>query len=541
MLSSIALPLRSLLFPYYIVVKILQNRAPQSQSSACSAEHRRLVQLCELSAANMSTPTPKDGQPASKPRLKINVNRSSSFVSDANAIPPAPAPTPASASAAPTPTEGARKVKLKIGKSTPSTPAEQPPTKTKAGRQPKPTQKLVESKKRPHDDLDDELGSAHPTTKIKLKPTKSGLTPTVVVKPKGRAPVHPPGDGYDSEASDREKDPSIEEQFVLRMLPGEHCDYVRWCMENGKVGIPRSAGGADIQLKFFEEDTRRAVLTVKGQPFAAVMVDLPTITEAMKTWDRKSFLKSADICQMLLVYAAVSNDGEARQAPLPSMIDQHFKWPHGLTPPMHDCLNRRFAKTISRKEIEDKEAEVERLLAEDAKAGATRWEWVDESKDDEEEVEEDAEGEMDDTMDYFQSQDVFGDTEDDPDLAADLEAAFAIQETPITAMDATTPMTATQVGTPTAIQESIESDESEEVSDDDDDDEDLDDDARAQRDEEQGVKDIINDLKKQLGNKQAELSRTTNKILRTRIEQTIKQLKSEIELKNSSIGIETDD
>ncbi|KAF5661028.1 transcription initiation factor TFIID subunit 7 [Fusarium heterosporum] len=490
------------------------------------------------------TPTPKDGLPSSKPRLKINVSRSSSFVADAHATPSA-STSAAPVAPTPTPTEGGRKVKLKIGKSQPPTPAEQPPTKTKAGRQPKPTQKLVESKKRAHDDLDDELGSAHSTTKIKLKPTKSGLTPTVVVKPKGRPPVHPPGDGYDSEASDREKDPSIEEQFVLRMMPGEHCDYVRWCMENGKMGIPRSAGGADIHLKFFEEDTRRAVVTVKGQPFAAVMVDLPTITEAMKTWDRKSFLKSADICQMLLVYTKISTEAEARQTPLPSMIDQHFRWPHGLTPPMHDCMNRRFAKTISRKEIEDKEAEVERLLAEDAKAGSTRWEWVEESKEDDDDVgEEDAEGEMDDSMDYFQSQDVFGD--DNDDLEADLEAAFATgetgDETPATGMDAPTPMTATQVNTPAPLQDSIESDESEEVSDDDDDDdEDLDDDARAQRDEEQGVKDIINDLKRQLANKQAELARTTNKILRTRIEQTIKQLKSEIELKNSSIGIETDD
>ncbi|KAM0341353.1 hypothetical protein ACHAPU_010096 [Fusarium lateritium] len=491
------------------------------------------------------TPTPKDGLPSSKPRLKINVSRSSSFVADAHATPSASA-SAAPVAPTPTPTEGGRKVKLKIGKSQPPTPAEQPPPiKTKAGRQPKPTQKLVESKKRAHDDLDDELGLAHPTPKIKLKPTKSGLTPTVVVKPKGRPPVHPPGDGYDSEASDRERDPSIEEQFVLRMMPGEHCDYVRWCMENGKMGIPRSAGGADIHLKFFEEDTRRAVMTVKGQPFAAVMVDLPTITEAMKTWDRKSFLKSADICQMLLIYAKVPTEAEARQAPLPSMIDQHFRWPHGLTPPMHDCMNRRFAKTISRKEIEDKEAEVERLLAEDAKAGSTRWEWVEETKeDDNDDLEEDAEGEMDDSMDYFQSQDVFGD--DNDELEADLEAAFATketgEETPATGMDAPTPMTATQVNTPAPLQDSIESDESEEVSDDDDDDdEDLDEDARAQRDEEQGVKDIINDLKRQLANKQAELARTTNKILRTRIEQTIKQLKSEIELKNSSIGIETDD
>ncbi|KAM5369914.1 hypothetical protein ACJZ2D_008815 [Fusarium nematophilum] len=471
-------------------------------------------------------PAPGAGQPPPpKPRLKLNVSRSSSFVTDANATPSASA----ASAPGPTLTEGSRKVKLKVGRSQPATPAEQPPAKTKAGRQTKPTQKLVESKKRAHDDLDDDLplSASHPTTKIKLKPSKSALTPTtLVVKPKGRAPVHPPGDGYDSEASDREKDPSIEEQFVLRMLPGEHCEYVRWCMENGKMGVARSLGGADIQLKFFDEDTRRAALTVKGQPFAAVMVDLPTITEAMKTWDRKSFLKSADICQMLLVFQKVSSEAEARQAPLPTMIDQHFRWPHGLTPPMHDCINRRFAKTISRKEIEDKEAEVERLLAEDAKAAATRWEWVDERQqdaDDEYGGEEDAEGEAHDSMDYFQSQDVFG---EDNDLEADLEAAFAddlMAETPATGVDAPTPLTTTQVNTPAAIQESIEADESEE------------------RDEEQGVKDIINDLKKQLANKQAELARTQNKILRTRIEQTIKQLKSEIELKNSSIGIEMDD
>ncbi|KAH6997885.1 TAFII55 protein conserved region-domain-containing protein [Ilyonectria sp. MPI-CAGE-AT-0026] len=507
----------------------------------------------------MSAPAPGAGSaPPPKPRLKINVSRSSSFVADANATPSA------TAAAAPTPTEnGSRKVKLKISHSTPTTPAEKPPAKTKAGRQTKPTQKLVESKKRPHDDDDDEpLSASHPTTKIKLKATKSNMsksamtksamsksamTPTLVVKPKGRAPMHPPGDGYDSEASDREKDPSIEEQFVLRMMPGEHCDYVRWCMENSKMGVARSMGGADIQLKFFEEDTRRAVLTVKGQRYAAVMVDLPTITEAMKTWDRKSFLKSADICQMLLVFQRVVSDAEAKQAPLPSMIDTHFKWPHGLTPPMHDCLNRRFAKTISRKEIEDKEAEVERLLAEDSKAGSTKWEWVDERNQDgdDEDGDEDAEGEADDGMDYFQSQDMFGEDGDD-DLEADLEAAFAddiMAETPATGLDMGTPMTGTQVNTP-AVHDSIEADESEEISDDDDDDDDdddLDDDARAQRDEEQGVKDIIADLQKQLGNKQVELGRTANKILRTRLEAQIKQLKSEIELKKSSIGIEIDD
>ncbi|KAJ6445901.1 transcription initiation factor TFIID subunit 7 [Purpureocillium lavendulum] len=527
----------------------------------------------------MSAPGDGSAMPAPppKPRLKINVSRSSSFVGpDAAAAATPGAATAGAAQQTPvavTPGDGAgpRKVKLKINSSQPPTPsldkdkAPPPPPppviKTKAGRQPKPTQKLVESKKRTHDDDEDlplaVTAGGPPTTKIKIRQSigasKAGPT-QLVLKPRGRPPHHPPGDGYDSEASDREVDPAIEEQFVLRMPPGEHCEYVRSCMETGKMGIPRSQGGADVVLKFFDEDSRRAMVTVKGQSFAAVMVDLPTITEAMKTWDKKSFMKSADICQMLLVFQMVKDEAEAKTAPLPSTIDTNFKWPHGLTPPMHDCVNRRFAKTISRKEIEDKEAEVERLLAEDAKAASTKWEWVDERQREGEEeygADEDAEGEVDDSaMGYFGAQDgsvVADGGLDDNDLEADLEAAFAdefMAETPATGMDMTTPMT-TQVETPAAgLHESIENDESEEDDDDDDDDEDdddLDEDQRAQRDEEQGVRDIINDMTKQLARRKEDLSKTANKILRSRLENQIKQLKSEIELKKSSIGMETDD
>ncbi|XWW92586.1 hypothetical protein V2A60_000511 [Cordyceps javanica] len=491
-----------------------------------------------------------------KPRLKINVNRSTSFLTD----------RPPSAAAV-TPNEGgggSRKVKLKLSGSTPATPGvdQATPVKTKAGRQPKPTQKLVESKKRQRDDDDDDLplaASAPPATKIKIRQAKAaaaaaGAHTQLVLKARGRPPVHPPGDGYDSEASDREMDPAIEEQFIMRMVPGEHSDYVRTMMETGKIGVSRQQGGANISLKFFDEESHRAVVTVKGQMFAAVMVDLPTITESMKTWDKKSFLKSADVCQMLLVFQPVKTEEEAKKAPLPSMIDTGYKWPHGLTPPMHDCVNRRFAKTISRKEIEDKEQEVERLLGEDAMADRTAWEWVDETNpdgdavggagEDEDAEGEDAEGELDDSIAYFGHD---ADETGDLDLEADLEAAFAddlVADTPATGMDFGTPMMTTQANTP-AVHQSIEMDESEESDedddDDDDDDEDLDEDQRAARDEAQGVKDIINDLRKQLNHRRADLEKTTNKILRGRLETQIKQLKSEIELKMSSIGMEMDD
>lgn len=500
--------------------------------------------------------------PPPKPRLKINVSRSSSFATGAASATPVATSAAVFSTPSATPTEGPRKVKLKINASQPSTPLETPdgpPKQTKAGRQPKPTMKLVESKKRPSEDDDEGDGVAIPrdlarmnskAAKIRIRQTPKSGPPALIVKTRGKPPTHPPGDGYDSEASDRERDPAIEEQFILRMQPGEHCDYVRWAMENGKLGISPKQGGADIYIKFFEEETRRGIVTVKGQMFAAVMVDLPTITESLKTWDKKSFMKSADICQMLLVFKQVKDEAEARKVPLPGPVDTHFKWPHGLTPPMHDAVNRRFAKTISRKEIEDKEAEVERLIQEDTK-GTTRWEWVDDRKqdadDDYDAADEDAEGEVDDSIGYFNQAGEYAE-DDNMDLEADLEAAFAegdvLVETPATNMDTVTPMM-TQGNTPAVVQQSIEMDELEEDDEDDDDDDDdesdLDDDARAERSEHQAVLSMISDLEKQLKQRQEELGRTTNRILRDRIEKQIKQYKSEIELKKGSIGMETDD
>jgi transcription initiation factor TFIID subunit 7 len=50
------------------------------------------------------------------------------------------------------------------------------------------------------------------------------------------------GLGYDSEASDREEDPAIEEQIMLRCRPGEDAEYVRQCLERKEV--------PDVMIKF---------------------------------------------------------------------------------------------------------------------------------------------------------------------------------------------------------------------------------------------------------------------------------------------------
>ncbi|KAK0703729.1 TAFII55 protein conserved region-domain-containing protein, partial [Lasiosphaeria miniovina] len=477
---------------------------------------------------------------------------------------------------------GLPKIKLVGRKSLPPTPADPKPPRTprpaegnaQAGipkiTKTKPRSKLPSKRTTRHDSDDEDTPLANGTslepkmkkTKITLKPLTgaklgqlhSAKTPLLKVKAIGRIPPRPLGEGYDSEAEDREIDPIIEEQFLLRMMPGEHCEYLQKAVQERRIGVPKSNGGADVQMKFLDDEGRRIMFTIQGQAYAAILLDLPTITEGMKSWDKKSMVKSADICQMLLVFAQVASEEEAKKAILPKAVEHGLRWPHGITPPMHDARNRRFRKRLSKLEIRNKEAEVERLLAADREAVSTKYEFVDEKhKDDEgsgdeyesgeeEDGEADADGEPDD---------YFGDAEalfevDDALLEAEFMDAVGTPAdpmdlaTPAVGIDAVTPITA-NTGTPAAqTEESGEEGDSGDDEDEDDDGDDGgmdDDDGDEDRtDEMAGVRKAIADLKKQLAEKEDQLSKMQQPIMRKRIGETIKSIRSEIKLKQSSIG-----
>ncbi|KAK0632977.1 TAFII55 protein conserved region-domain-containing protein [Immersiella caudata] len=552
----------------------------------------------------MDQQPPPPPQPAKRLTLKINgLGTSSISASTHSAVTPGGSiPTTMSPSVM-TPS-GAPKIKL-IRKSQPPTPADgvppssvlpslnparaapmaasatPKPTKTKAGRQPKPS-----AKKRTNVETDDEAPIANGTSqqsrpkkpKITLKPPGAGSAttpgtgklPTLKVKTAGRIPTRPLGEGYDSEAEDREVDPVIEEQFLLRMMPGEHCDYLRQAVAERKIGLSKQQGGADVAMKFLDEEGRRAMVVIQGQPYAAILLDLPTITEGMKTWDKKAMVKSADICQIMLVFAKVQNEEEAKRAPLPKAVEHGHRWPHGITPPMHDARNRRFRKRLSKLEIQNKEAEVERLLAADKEALSSKAEFVDErqtmtineeSGEEYEDEEEDAEGEAEE--DYFGQVDV--EMQDDADLFVDdalLEAEFmdAVETpgeptdlaTPAVATEAITPATA-NTGTPAAqteesgaeadgADEEESADEDDDEDGDDDDGDDGDDDGDEDRhDEVAGVKIEIATLRKVLAQYEAQLATSNMPMMRKRIEGNIKNIKSEIRLKQSAIGKTDDD
>lgn len=436
------------------------------------------------------------------------------------------------------------------------------------------------AKKRPREESEAEdgpsangIGGEPKPKKITIKapsvttPTQNPLLPPKVrLKHQGKIPTRPLGEGYDSEADDREVDPVIEEQLILRMLPGDHCEYLRKAVAERKVGLPRHLGGADVSMKFLDEEGRRIMFVVQQQPFAAILVDLPTITEGMKTWDKKAMVKSADICQMILVFAKVKDEAEAKSIPLPKAVEHGHRWPHGITPPMHDARNRRFRKRLSKLEIQNKEAEVERLLAADREAISSRYEVVFDGgheatvalESDHEYGDEDGGmgGEEDQQNDYFGDANMHN--QEDDNLFDDLEAEFEnAADTPAEAMDAMdfvatptalglgidlpTPATV-NTGTPTAAQteesaaEAVsEEDESDEY--DEDDEGDMDDDGDEERhDEVAGVKAEIAALRKQLASYEEQLSKASSVIMKKRLEGSIKNIKSEIKLKQSSIG-----
>ncbi|OIW35281.1 hypothetical protein CONLIGDRAFT_48864 [Coniochaeta ligniaria NRRL 30616] len=518
--------------------------------------------------------------------------------------------SPAAASVPGTPsTEGRPKIKLNVRTSLPPTPIDgvphagaamapppqptlqhhpqpPPPIKTKAGRIMKPSAKKRANGDMDGDDTDDEASHHHnhhsstngePKMKrIKLlqTPVTPGApkTPSLkVIKSARGIPHRPDGDGYDSEAEDREQDPVIEEQFILRMMPGEHCDYLRRCIEERKVGLPKSQGGADVAMRWVDSEGRRCMITVQGTNYAGVLVDLPTITEGMKTWDKKSFVKSADICQMLLVFARVGDESEARTVPLPRAVEHGYRWPHGLTPPMHDCIHRRFRKRLSKLEIQNKEAEVERLLRADKEAVSTKYEFVDERQDngdeemyyeeEEEEEEEEEDGEAD--AEGEQEEDYFGDADgtqqvegDEGEMESDedLEALFEEDEPGAEAgmsaaaadgPEAATPVTAN--GATPAAQAKAEEDEgdSEEESGEGEGEEygymeEGEEDEDGEHDQKASVRNEIASLEKQKAGYQEQLRQSMSGIMRKRLEQNIRNTDAEIQLKKRSIG-EVDD
>lgn len=523
---------------------------------------------------------------AQRPSLKLKFSSSSLQQSPAQSSP-----------VASTPSTSTPKIKLKFGsfsqapKPEPSSIATPTPgVKPKPVRKPKPTPKkrALEAQSDDEDDAPAPSSSQGPALKkLRLKTSSTPVNPIIHLKAKGKPPKRPRGVGYDSEADDREADPTISEACILRMQPGPDCDLIRQACADGNWGHHKK-GGVDVRIRFLRSDGRRACISVQGRHYAAILVDLPCVIEAMKSFFPKhGWMKSADVCQMLIVLGRIGEEAEALDYPLPGLerdeLDEKtWQWAHGLTPPMRWVRRRRFRKRISVRTVMEVETEVENLLREDEQAeGESRFELIDERKLEQEasaqededlygEGEEDVEGE-DDQVDYMNT----ADNEEDEEaaaarLAAEMEAgmmgddddeghpdpntqpstgpsfespqqtqqslAASAPPTPRTSFDATaTPSAAPSPAIDTSS--AAEEEEEEEESSDEDADDEVDADQLEKQQDLQRQREEIADLEGAIRQEQNKVATMGNALLKKRLMEKIRGLQGDLEVKRANLGV----
>jgi transcription initiation factor TFIID subunit 7 len=544
---------------------------------------------------------------AKRPSLKIHF---SNAASPAGGVQPAPAQTPGPQSA----TARTPIIKLKIGGgAAPSTPlaTSQDGTKPKKKGK-KDTADSVDvtpgsNKKRKRESIkgeDDEEGNRpapvppKPPTlrKITLKNTQTGLTPVpkatgaaqLNIKVKGKVPKRPLGVGYDSELEveyendkkemvvGREIDPVVHEGFILRMQPGEDSDFLRKSIEDGKAGEMLTKGGAAINLRMLDTMGRRGILQIKDHKYATSLVDLPCIVEGMKSWDKKGWIKSIDICQMLLVLGRCKDEEEARSYPLPEDVDpKTYQYAHGITAPMKWVRKRRFARTKRARvdDIEAVERRVHALLEADQAALGSKYQLLDHdprldehgySTDMEEAEESDAEAEVDNYFDYHPgaysvSTPMLTETpaqeeinqEDvdalermffDEDKVPANEPTVSAQNTlhpPEPAGDSSFNITSTSA-TPSATAEPTPAGDASSDEDDDDggdDDEDREDAEKEGDENKRQALERIEDMTNKIAEQRELLNKTSNQILKKKLARKIQDLVDDVAMMKKSAGL----
>ncbi|KAJ6597090.1 TAFII55 protein conserved region-domain-containing protein [Mycena vulgaris] len=344
---------------------------------------------------------------------------------------------------------------------------------------------------------------------------KSKPQPKLKLKLSDKAAAQAPGMSflgqYDRELDSDDDELAFEEQFILRMPPGEDCEKLR------KMVAAREVTN-DVWFKF--KDSRRAIFHIGNSAYSSKLVDLPCIIESQKTLDNKQMFKVADICQMLVVEKRIDQDEPLGHK---NFNIEEFIWPHGITPPLHHVRKRRFRKRVNRRTIESVEQAVERLLDEDSLASEVKYdilENVNPDLSDSEFIERDEPIDaptpaISDSGDAFTGgdapeEDEGDDESDEPDgdideeLAAELDLALGDEEGD-------------------GDDEDEDDDESEEDDEDDDDDEAVQ--SRKLLNEE------IRDLEAAVAKKGNEIANSANLLIKKRFEDALKKLTADLEMK----------
>lgn len=291
-----------------------------------------------------------------------------------------------------------------------------------------------------------------------------------------------------------EPDVAIEEQFILRLPPGEACEKLRDMVRRRDVTD-------DVKLIF--KDPRHGNFYINGKKFDTKLVDLPTIIESQKTLDQKQLYKIGDISQMLLVEPHSQDEPNALNNVRRNT--EFYLYPDGITPPLKHVRKRRFRKRLSKRTIEVVEKEVERLLEVDATAEDVRYEMNDNR---------DMGLDSDVGTQDIDVEDTDEGSESDEDLAAAIDRGLEELEE----------------------EDDDEDDDSDDEDDDEDDEDDDEDDEKGKHSEIAQKRQEILEIKAAIQRKNVDLNSATNAILKQRFETVVENLKKQLALKEAHLS-----
>lgn len=108
-------------------------------------------------------------------------------------------------------------------------------------------------------------------------------------------------------ANDKKANDKDEDQFVLR-LPPELSEQMRLALASK---AKRDAAGAETKFSVQFVTERHALFTVNDKRYPGTLYDMPTIVETHKTADKRTYYKSGDVHQVLIVsLPALEDDAE---------------------------------------------------------------------------------------------------------------------------------------------------------------------------------------------------------------------------------------
>jgi len=176
----------------------------------------------------------------------------------------------------------------------------------------------------------------------------------------------------------------FENHFILR-LPEEQAIVLRELLQTKPNEVQNQ-----LRLRFDDsidgtkKELRHGQVQLGDAIMPATLKDLPCAVETLKTVDRKTFCKVADVSQVFICGEPGTNSAAAAAAESRSNDailneDQKcYQLPHGVTPSMRNVRKRRFRKTMKKKFLDAPEIdkELKRLLRADLEASNVRYEVI---------------------------------------------------------------------------------------------------------------------------------------------------------------------